>query len=216
MEKALITRVTKDQKITDPYFDSYVCLDIETTSRPLNRIIEVAAVKVIKGRIVKEFRRLVDPGVKIPKDIVKLTGITDSMVRGRRSIWQVLPEFKNFIGDSILVGHDIITNDMRNLLSCAATIRMDFQNPVFDTLIFSKTFMRGTCGLSNLCETLMVPWEQRHRALSDCKANQEVFEKLKIIYYMIENEGINLNDREMAKIVQNPHMYQGVTEKFSL
>lgn len=215
MEKPII-RVTRDQKVTDPYFDSYVCLDIETTSRPANRIIEVAAVKVIRGRIVKEFRRLVDPGIKIPKDIVKLTGITDSMVKGRRNIWQVLPELKNFIGDEILVGHDIINNDMKNLLTCANNLRMDFNNPVFDTFTFSKTFMDGTCGLSALCETLLVPWEQRHRALSDAKANMEVFEKLKIIYYMLENEGINLTDREMAKIVRNPQFYAGVTEKFTL
>lgn len=214
MENPGTKKVLKRQIVTGPYFDSYVCLDIETTSRPMNRIIEVVAVKSSKGRIVKEFRRLVDPGIPIPREIVKLTGITDSMVKGRRSIWQILPELKKFLGDSILVGHDIITNDLKNLISCGDICGVEFDNEVFDTLKFAKSFIPGTCGLSNLTDLLGVPWTERHRALSDARANMEVFEKLKIIYSMIKNEGITLTPGEISRIAQNPEGYMGVTDKF--
>ena len=49
----LVRVLRKDRIIEDPYFDTYVCLDIETTSRPANRIIEIGAVKVIRGRVSK-------------------------------------------------------------------------------------------------------------------------------------------------------------------
>ena len=214
MEDAVNNMVHKENILFCPFFDTYVCLDIETTSRPMNRIIEIGAVLVVKGRLEKTFKRLVDPGIKIPREIVQLTGITDRMVKGRRRIWQILPELKEFIGDRIIVGHDLINNDMKNLISVGNHCGVDFDNQVFDTLEFALGFMPGTCGLSNLTDILDVPWEGRHRAHNDARATMEVFEKLKILFYMAEGEGIRLNEHEIAKVARNPESYAGVQEKF--
>lgn len=214
MEDAIRKSVQKDQIIQHPFFDSYVCLDIETTSRPANRIIEIGAVLVVRGRPAKTFTRLVDPGIRIPREIAQLTGIDDRMVRGRRNIWQILPELKDFIGDRILVGHDLIANDMKNLISVGNACGIDFENQVFDTLHFARRFLQGTCGLSHLTDLLAVPWEGRHRAANDARANMEVFEKLKILYYMMDREGIQLNDREITKVARNPESYLGIQDKF--
>ncbi len=214
MENAIKKHVRKENIINHPYFDSYVCLDIETTSRPLNRIIEIGAVLVIHGRTEKVYTRLVNPGVRIPREIIQLTGINDRMVAGRRNIWQILPELKDFVGDRIIVGHDLINNDMKNLISAGNSCGIQFDNQVFDTLKFAREFMPGTCGLSNLTDILSVPWEGRHRAANDARANMEVFEKLKILYYMQTKEGIRLNEKEITKVARNPESYLGIQDKF--
>ena len=214
MEDAIRRSVLKENIIQQPYFESYVCLDIETTSRPANRIIEVGAVLVVRGRPVRTFTRLVDPGIRIPREIARLTCIDDRMVRGRRNIWQILPELRDFIGDRIIVGHDLIANDMKNLISAGQACGINFDNQVFDTLHFARRFLEGTCGLSHLTELLAVPWEGRHRAVNDARANMEVFEKLKILYYMMDREGIRLNEREITRVARNPESYMGIQDKF--
>lgn len=213
MEDALKRPSRKGKVLQNPYFDSYVCLDIETTSRPHNRIIEIGAVLVIGGREVKAFNRLVDPGIRIPREIVQLTGITDSMVGGRRNIWRILPELKEFIGDRIIVGHDLINNDMKNLSSVGGACGLEFENQVFDTLRFARSFMPGTCGLSQLTELLAVPWENRHRAGNDARANMEVFEKLKILHYMKTREEIDIDSGDIARVARNPESFLGIRDK---
>ena len=154
MEDAVNNMVHKENILFYPFFDTYVCLDIETTSRPMNRIIEIGAVLVVKGRLEK------------------------------------------------------------TLISVGNHCGVDFDNQVFDTLEFALGFMPGTCGLSNLTDILDVPWEGRHRAHNDARATMEVFEKLKILFYMAEGEGIRLNEHEIAKVARNPEYYAGVQEKF--
>lgn len=213
MENPLTRQVRKENIIDHPYFDSYVCLDIETT-RPGNRIIEIGAVLVIHGRPEKTFTRLVDPGIRIPREITQLTGITDAMVKGRRNIWQILPEVRDFVGERVIVGHDLILNDMRNLISVGSACGIAFDNQIFDTLKFARTFLPGTCGLAHLTELLAVPWNGRHRAVNDARATMEVFEKLKILYYLMTREGILLNDHEITKVARNPEGYLGIQDKF--
>lgn len=207
-------RIPREHIVTKPNFDTYVCLDLETTSRPRNRIIEIGAVLVVNGRVKKSFKKLVDPGIHIPNEITRLTGITNSMVSGRRSIWQILPELKEFVGDRIIIGHDIIRNDMKILIQTAERCGIEFDNPLFDTLAFSRTLFPGNCGLGEMTELLEVPWETRHRAYHDAYANMEVFEKLKLIYIMSESEGIHLGRKEIARIARHPERYVGVSEKY--
>ena len=87
----------------------YVCVDIETTGvRPKwDRIIEIGAVKVRDGRKVETFSKLIYPGIPIPERITDLTGITNEMIKGQDKIQQVLPEFIEFAGDDLLLGHNI-------------------------------------------------------------------------------------------------------------
>lgn len=214
MEATQPRAIPREQILTKPHFDTYICLDIETTSRPQNRIIEIGAVLVVNGRRQKVFKRLVNPGIRIPSEITSLTGISDRMVDGRRKIWQILPELKQFLGDHIIVGHDLIRNDMWNLSCAGDRCGVHFDNPLFDTLSFSRSLLPGTCSLAQLTEELAVPWEDRHRALNDAIANMEVFEKLKLIYVMAEQEGLKLNGDEINKIARHPERYMGVSEKF--
>src|SRR5690554_1990693 len=87
---------------------SYVVYDLETTglSSIYNEIIEIAGVKIENGLIVDEFNAYVRPEQEITEFITSLTSITNDDVRGADSIDIVMPKFKEFIGDSILVAHN--------------------------------------------------------------------------------------------------------------
>ncbi|HBA63005.1 MAG TPA: hypothetical protein DCZ20_04025, partial [Lachnospiraceae bacterium] len=91
----------KDQTLDD----TYVVFDIETTgfSSIKDKIIEIGAVKVERGQIVDYFSEFVNPGIPIPYQITKLTGITDEMVIEAPKIDVILPKFLEFVGDAVLV-----------------------------------------------------------------------------------------------------------------
>ena len=61
---------------------SYICFDLETTglSAANNKIIEIGAVRIVNGKIEDEFCTLVNPGIKIPRKIIKITGINNEMI----------------------------------------------------------------------------------------------------------------------------------------
>ncbi|MEO6513325.1 MAG: 3'-5' exonuclease, partial [Candidatus Saccharimonadales bacterium] len=60
-----------------------VFVDIETNGldHVRGRVIEVAAVRVEHGQVVREFNQLVDPETELPWFITNLTGITSNDLR---------------------------------------------------------------------------------------------------------------------------------------
>ena len=88
--------------------DTYVVFDVETTglSAVYDKIIELAAVKMKNGNIIDKFERFANPHHPLSATTIELTGITDDMVRNAPEIEEVIKDFNEFIGDSILVAHN--------------------------------------------------------------------------------------------------------------
>ena len=87
--------------------DEYVAFDLETTGLySRDTIIEIGAVRVRNGVEVDRFQSFVNPGKPLHPKIVELTGITDDMVHGAPSIEEVMPRFREFVGESVLVAHN--------------------------------------------------------------------------------------------------------------
>src|SRR5438477_10419453 len=88
---------------------TFCVLDLETTgaSAAVCEITEIGAVKVRGGECLGTFQTLVNPGVAIPPSITFLTGITEAMVMPAPRIEEVLPTLLEFIGGSVLVGHNL-------------------------------------------------------------------------------------------------------------
>ena len=88
--------------------DEFVVFDLETTGlkKEIDHIIEIGAVKVRNGEIVDRFSKFINPHVKLEEKIVKLTHITDDMLAEAEDASVVMPEFLNFIGESVLVAHN--------------------------------------------------------------------------------------------------------------
>src|SRR5690625_3934279 len=104
------------EQLKNPHF---VVIDIETTGFSPDkggRIIEIAAVRVVHGVIKDKFHTLVDPQLKIPAKITRLTGITNEDVKGQPTAIKVLPELYRFIGDGVVVCHNLSFDWNRFLL----------------------------------------------------------------------------------------------------
>ena len=165
------------------YVSDYVLFDLETTgiSCEKDRIIEISAVKVENGKVVEEFSELVNPECKIPYYASRVNGITDDMVEDARTFDEVLPDFLEFIGDKILVGHNIQAFDMKFLYrECRELYGETLTNDYVDTLYYSrkKVPKLDHHRLTDMAEYFNISSVGAHRALNDCRMNQEVFERL--------------------------------------
>lgn len=104
-------------KQLNKYVPDYVLYDLETTGISANydEVIEISAVKVRGGKIIDEFSTLVNPGRTIPYGASAVNHIYDEMVSDAPEFEEVLPLFLAFIGNDILVGHNIASFDMKFL-----------------------------------------------------------------------------------------------------
>ncbi len=119
--------------------DEMVVFDIETTGldRRASGITEIGAVKIRAGEIIDRFQSFVNPGMPIPENIVKLTRITDDMVKDAPPIETVLREFLAFTGDSVLIAHNA-NFDTGFLRVAAERAGIPFTNTYLDTLALSR------------------------------------------------------------------------------
>lgn len=173
--------------ITDPNFDNFVVFDIETTGLSrTEEIIEIGAIKVRGGKGTEKFSTLVRPQKSVPYLIQEITGITNIMLEDAPKIEDVLPDFLRFIGDDILLGHNIISFDSKFICREAAELGINLKNPLFDTLSYAKrlkkcTNMPKSLSLSSLCSEFGIKNESAHRAYDDALANAKLFYILKRI-----------------------------------
>jgi DNA polymerase-3 subunit epsilon len=86
-----------------------VMIDFETTGlspEQGDRITEVAALRIVDGRVVDRYVSLINCSVRIPSFITGLTGITQAMLDGAPPVAQVLPRLLEFIGNDALSAHN--------------------------------------------------------------------------------------------------------------
>lgn len=155
----------------------YTVLDLETTglNPSTDLIIEFAAVKIRDNKIVDKFQSLCDPGFPIPPQIEAITGITSEMVRFSPNPRKVLPDFLDFVGEDIVIGHNILF-DARFI----AASNGEFKNTYIDTMkIFRKLHPNLLHHrLSDMVNFYNQENESAHRALSDCLATYGCFEAM--------------------------------------
>lgn len=161
---------------------TFVVVDTETTGlRPeVDRIIEIAAVKVHSGRIVDRLEQLIDPGCPIPSAITRLTGITDADVAGQPSAEAVLPHFQAFLEGGVLVAHNLAFD--RGFLA-AELGRMGSELDVphqLCTLRLARRVLRAlpSKSLSSLKRHYRIRTPRAHRALDDAEATAIILQAL--------------------------------------
>jgi len=148
----------------------YVLLDLETTgSNPvLDRITEVAVMRVEQGEVVAKWSRLLNPGQRIPPFIQQLTGIDDAMVAGAPAFGEVLPELLAVLDGAVLVAHNV-RFDHGFLKQAAAREGADLRVKTLCTVRLSRKLYpqaRGH-GLDAIMRRHGLHTTARHRAMGD-------------------------------------------------
>jgi DNA polymerase III subunit epsilon len=162
----------------------YVVFDTETTGiRPSegDELIAIAAVRIVNGRILtgETFERLMNPGRSIPASSVRIHGITEDMARDKPPARIVLPQFKNFVGDGVLIAWNAAF-DMRFLELKQDEAGVRFDNPVLDALLLSIYVSDEPIdhSLMATAERLGVVVTGRHTALGDAMATAAIWVRL--------------------------------------
>lgn len=167
--------------------EQLIVLDLETTgSQPVkDDIIEIGAVKTLKGQIVDTFSELVKPRCEIPDYVQKLTGINHEMVANCPYIEEVLPKFLKFSGDDVIVGHNVALFDYRMLKVKANKQGYAYEKSVIDTLLLARKFLPHIPSrrLGDLCAYYQIDLSSAHRAFHDAKATHELLLRLIADYY---------------------------------
>lgn len=150
---------------------TYVVFDIETTGLSItaNKIIELAAVKMVEGKEVDRYATFVNPHERIPYHIQQLTNINDDMVKNAPELVPVLKEFVEFVGDAVLVAHNA-RFDMGFIQAALKNSGMaTLDNPYLDTLELARLIHPGMKNhrLNTLADKYKVLLESHHRAIDD-------------------------------------------------
>ena len=160
---------------------SYTAFDTETTGlQPSagDEIVSVGAVRIVNGRLLEQevFEQLVDPRRPMSAEASKVTGIEDAMLENQPTIDKVLPAFRAFCEDTVLVAHNAAF-DMRFLHMKEGATGVRFTQPVLDTLLLSAVLHpeQPSHGLEAIAERMGVNPIGRHTAVGDAIVTAEVF-----------------------------------------
>jgi DNA polymerase-3 subunit epsilon len=154
-----------------PDLTDVIVLDTETTGIGSSaRIVEVAALHVKNGVVVRQFQSLVNPEMHIPSMVVRVHGITDAMVVGAPTAAPVLAGFAKFVAGHTLVAHNasfdfgILRGEYGRVKvappGCAMYCSVKLARVVFPEAPNHK--------LGTLATFLKLPHPPTHRALADC------------------------------------------------
>lgn len=158
----------------------YVAVDLEATGAkmPPNRIIEMGAYRISKGRIVDKFLTLVNPEIPIPRFVIALTGISNEMVKAAPVFADVAPKWLDFIGDAVLIAHNapFDTSFLNHEVSRVYPGHR-MSNTHLCTVKLSRRVFPGLTNyrLETVASHFSIPIIERHRAGSDALATAEIF-----------------------------------------
>jgi len=163
----------------------FCVFDLETTGGNHHKdgIIEIGLVLVDNLEIIFEKNFLVNPGIKIPDFIQKLTSISDKDVQNSPSIHHVIDEILEIMKDRILVAHNTsfdipFFNSVLRRLS-----KPELHNKNICTNLMSRYLMPNllNTNLPHMSNLFGIKHGNAHRALDDARATA----KLLIIYLKV-------------------------------
>lgn len=163
---------------------AYTVFDTETTGLEPSagdEIISIGAVRIVNGRLLRGevYEQLVDPRRPLRPESTQIHGISPQALQGQPGIERVLPAFRRFCEDTVLVAHNAAF-DMRFLEMKEVSTGVRFDAPVLDTLLLSALVHpgHGDHKLESIAARLGVSVVGRHTALGDALVTGDVFLKL--------------------------------------
>lgn len=167
---------------------NFCVIDLETTggNHETDRIIEIGMVKIRNLKMTEELSLLIDPEIRIPDFIQKLTSIKQKDVKDQPKITEVIDKIVEFIGDDILVAHNtsfdipFINAVLRRLK------RKELKNNVLCTNVMTKHLIPEitSSNLTYMSNLFNLTHKNAHRALDDAIASGELL--IQYCYIFIE------------------------------
>ena len=159
----------------------YAIVDIETTGgyAAANGIIEIA-IQVFDGQeVVETFETLVNPGQNIPRYIQAFTGIDNDMVADAPYFEEIAEKVFTLLQSNIFVAHNVNFDHSfikNHLQAYGYTLNVK----KLCTVRLSRQIFPGypSYSLGNLCHSLGIDLENRHRAGGDAAATVTLFKLL--------------------------------------
>ncbi|HLT22474.1 MAG TPA: 3'-5' exonuclease [Bacteriovoracaceae bacterium] len=159
-----------------------VGVDLETTglSPLVDKIIEIAAVKISSSGEVSTFHTLINPLTDIPEFTIQFHGLTNNDVKNAPTIKKPLKEFWQFCEKLPMVAHNA-SFDLGYLIKASHDFLLDFPVVnIYDSCRFARAVYKGkettpsNFKLSTLCDFFQVPL-LHHVAIEDTFACLKVF-----------------------------------------
>jgi DNA polymerase III subunit epsilon len=159
----------------------YAIVDIETTGgyASANGIIEIS-IHIFDGeRVIEEFETLINPNQPIPKYIRAFTGITDEMVQDAPRFEEVAEKVYTILQGNIFVAHNV-NFDYSFIKSHLEFYGYTLNAKKLCTIRLARQIFPGlpSYSLGNLCHSLEINIQNRHRAGGDAAATVTLFKKL--------------------------------------
>lgn len=164
----------------------FVVLDTELTGFNPRRdeIVSIGAVKIEGLRIVlgETFFTCLKAKAALPKDSTLVHRITSERLENAPELPEILPEFLEFCGESLIVGHYIELDMAFINRACKKILGGELRTPCIDTMLLAQTYKErarekpdndGTPGLTtslnlnDLAEEFHLPRFTQHDALED-------------------------------------------------
>lgn len=159
----------------------YAIVDIETTGGHASShgITEIAIILHNGMEEEGRFETLVNPGMALPRYITALTGITNQMLMHAPRFEDVADRVYNLLEGRIFVAHNV-NFDYSFIRHHLATSGYNLHQRKLCTVRMSRKIFPGLHGysLGNICRTLGIENEQRHRAMGDAQATARLFTML--------------------------------------
>jgi DNA polymerase-3 subunit epsilon len=159
----------------------YAIVDIETTGgyAAANGIIEIS-IQIFDGeKVTEQYETLINPHQTIPRYIQAFTGITNEMVEDAPSFEEVAEQVYTILQGNIFVAHNV------NFDYSFVKNHLDFYGYTFNakklcTVRLSRQIFPGfpSYSLGNLCTSLGIELQNRHRAGGDAAATVQLFKMM--------------------------------------
>ena len=198
----------------------YAILDIETTGGKFNEegITEIAIYKFDGHTTVDQFISLVNPEKPIQEFVVKLTGISNKMLKNAPKFYEIAKRIIEITSDCILVAHNT-SFDYRILCTEFDRLGYRFNRNTLCTVELSQKLIvdQPSYSLGKLIKSLGIPMTDRHRASGDALATVQLFKLLlekdinkEIIQGSIKYFDIRVQKEKLKTLIDETPSIQGV------
>lgn len=179
--------------------DTFIVFDLETTGLYPNSgdsIIEIGAVKVENGKIIDRYDELINPGINLNDEIVRITCITDEMLENKRDEKEAIIDFMKWAGNNTLVAHNA-KFDISFLDSAYKKYNLgELNNKVIDTLGMSRYLESNERyhNLATLVKRYEIPWDEDKHHRGDYDSEGTALILIKMLKKLQLNDISTIND----------------------